>query len=248
MTKSAPIYIAGAVLVSIFAHASPSRGGDESASKGVPGGCETIARRRYDLCMAGPTADRERCLREYDDTYLRCQHPPDTRPAPSESELSQGVYRFPYADGTKVHVSRGFYDHNGPGKIDMAGRGGGTYRIVAAAAGTIRFIQDSRSKQQHPERWLRNTGDCNNNYVWIEHDNGEWSKYSHMQQYSTTRKAGRKVGERVAEGAYLGDEGKVGCAWPAHLHFEIVKPSSDKPTINDPSGELSSYSLSGNSR
>jgi hypothetical protein len=243
MTKSAPIYIAGTVLVGIFTHASPSRGGDESVGPGKTPGCETIARRSYDLCMAGPNAGRERCLREYDDTYLRCQDPTEpTTPPPGPSNLSRGVYRFPYADGTKVHVSRDFHDHNPPGKLDMSGRGGGTYRVVAAAAGTIRFIQDSRSKQQHPERWLRNTDDCNNNYVWIEHDNGEWSKYSHMQQYSTTRKAGRKVGDRISEGAYLGDEGKVGCAWPAHLHFEIAVPSSDAPTIADlASGALKGY-------
>lgn len=105
---------------------------------------------------------------------------------PGNPDLSKNVYRVPYADGSRVHTGRDFDSHNEPGKIDMSGRGGSTYRIVAAAAGTIRFIQDSRSKRQHPERWLRNTAACNNNYVWIEHATGEWSKYSHMQQYTTT--------------------------------------------------------------
>ncbi len=247
MTKSAPIYIAGTVLVSIFCHASPSRGGDQSGGDGKADGCETLARRRYDLCMASPKADRERCLREYDDTDLRCENPPDpkkTTTTPSSSELSQGVYRVPFADETRFHVSRDFHDHNPPGKIDMSGTGLGTHRIVAAAAGTIRFLEDRRSKQQHPERWLRNTASCFNNYVWIEHDNGEWSKYSHMQQYSTSGKARLRVGDRVAEGTYLGDEGKVGCAWPAHLHFEVVKPSSARSTIGDSSGELQGYARS----
>ena len=130
--------------------------------------------------------------------------------------------------------------HNPPGKIDMAGRGGGTYRIVAAADGEIRFIEDSRDKQQHPERWLRNTK-CFNNFLWIKHDNGEWSKYSHMQMGTSTAKAGRKVGERVTAGMYLGDEGKVGCAWPAHLHFEVVVPSNANPGVDEASGEVDGY-------
>jgi hypothetical protein len=73
-----------------------------------------------------------------------------------------------------------------------------------------------------------------NNFVWIEHDNGEWSKYSHMLQWSTTLKAGLSVGDRVAEGTYLGDEGKVGCASPAHLHFEVAVPGIDPEEPFDP--------------
>ena len=236
-----------AALMSLPAHGGPdsARSRDDKDQQ-----CETVARRRYDLCMASPKADREACLRAYDETFNQCRHPgipEDSDPPPSDPTLSKNVYRVPYADGSRVHVSRDFNDHNPPGKLDMSGRGLGTHRIVAAAAGTIRFIQDSRSKQQHPERWLRNTADCNNNFVWIEHANGEWSKYSHMQQGTTTGKAGLKVGDKVSAGRYLGDEGKVGCAWPAHLHFEIVKvPSDFKAAIGDPSGELAGFNRSMN--
>ncbi len=205
--------------------------------------CETVGRRLYDLCMASPGADMAQCIREYDMAYGRCANPPSAEATTggTASELSRGTYRIPYENGTKVHINRDFHDHNPPGKIDMAARGGGTHRIVAAAAGIVRFIEDSHSKQQHPMRWLRHTDDCNNNYVWIEHDNGEWSKYSHMQQGTTTGKAGLNVGDRVAEGTYLGDEGKVGCAWPQHLHFEIVVPAGAHPAIADPSGMLTGY-------
>lgn len=224
----------------------PESGSGPSPDPTTANACETVGRRSYELCMASPDPDRERCLRAYDDTYRACSDPSgvvdESKGKSSDTKLSQGTYRIPYADGTKVHISRDFYDHNPPGKIDMSGRGGGPYRIVAAAAGQIRYIEDGRSKQQHPERWLRNTDDCFNNYVWIEHENGEWSKYSHMQMGTTTAKAKLKVGDYVAEGTYLGDEGKVGCAWPAHLHFEIVVPSSENPGIADPSGKLRKYS------
>ena len=206
--------------------------------------CEGVGREVYEPCIAKPKSDLERCLREYDKAVNKCVNPTTT----SHTKLSEGTYRIPYANGTKVHINRNFYDHNPVGKIDMAGRGKGPYRVVAAAAGRIRYIEDSRSKQQHPMRWLRNTDDCLNNYVWIEHDNGEWSKYSHLRFGTTTTKAGLKVGDYVKAGRYLGDEGKVGCAWPAHLHFEVVKVRSpeetDKPgypTIADSSGKLTGY-------
>src|SRR4051812_36531914 len=181
--------------------------------------CQTIGRRVYELCMASPDADANACLREYDEAYLRCTNPPEAAPATESAatKRSRNVYRIPYATGTKVDVSRDFDDHNPHGKIDMHGAGGGPHRIVAAAAGTIRFIVDSNSQQQHPLDWLRR-GACVNNYVWIEHANGEWTKYSHMKQGTTTVKAGLRVGDSVKEGTYLGDEGHVGCAAPAHLH------------------------------
>ena len=240
----AAMFLVGLVaLMSLPAHGGP--GGNRSGNAAKDEQCETLARRSYDLCMAGPKADREACLRAYDETYNRCRYPSSggtTQPAPVNPELSRNTYRFPYADGSRVHVSRDFKTHNAPGKLDMSGRGGGPYRIVAAAPGTIRFIEDRLSKQQHPERWLRNKRACNNNYVWIEHANGEWSKYSHMQQYTTTGKAGLDVGDKVVAGQYLGDEGKVGCAWPAHLHFEIARPPDGwKPAIGDSSGELAGY-------
>jgi Peptidase family M23 len=221
-----------------------------SGNQAFEDACENIARRAYDLCTHSPNSDRAACLRKYDEAYLSCAGERPQTPAGAgqpATKLSKNSYQIPYEDGTRVHITRGFLDHNGPGKIDMVGRGGsGEYRIVAAAAGHIRFIEDGRSKQQHPERWLRNTQECFNNYVWIEHANGEWSKYSHMQQGSTSGKAKLKVGDYVAAGRYLGDEGKVGCAWPAHLHFEVAVPSfkDGKPSIADPSGELAGYGFS----
>src|ERR1700761_6906944 len=82
------------------------------------------------------------------------------------------------------------------------------HRVVAAAAGRIVAIQDAYGEQQSG----RAAGDCHNNYVWIAHPNGEWTNYSHVAQGSVTKKAKLKVGDEVAAGAYLGDEGAVGCA------------------------------------
>jgi hypothetical protein len=139
---------------------------------------------------------------------------------------SAGFYRIPYANGTDVRVTRDHADHTPVGRIDMGGRGGSEpYRIVAAAGGTIRAIVDSFSARQDSGNGVT----CNNNYVWIEHANGEWTKYSHMRQNSTRQKAGLNVGDRVDAGDYLGDEGQVGCASGPHLHFEVGRPRATDP-------------------
>lgn len=38
-----------------------------------------------------------------------------------------------------------------------------------------------------------------------------------------------EVGDQVAAGAYLGEEGAVGCAMLNHVHFEVAVPDSTKP-------------------
>jgi murein DD-endopeptidase MepM/ murein hydrolase activator NlpD len=144
----------------------------------------------------------------------------------SAQEMSKGVYRIPYENGTSVGVTNDFKDHKPLGRIDMSGKGGnGEYKIVAAADGVVRFIVDNFSQtgldgDKEP---------CTNNYVWIAHANGEWTKYSHMQQNSSTQKAKLKVGQFVKAGTYLGDEGKVGCASGDHLHFEVGVPRATNP-------------------
>lgn len=136
-------------------------------------------------------------------------------------DASKGVYRIPYADGTQVRVSNDHIDHRPVGRIDMGGRGGGSYRIVAAADGTVRHVVDGFDKRIDCKGLA--ASEQKNNYVWIEHANGEWTKYTHMTKGSST-KAGLKVGQFVKAGATLGEEGDVGCATGDHLHFEVGVP------------------------
>ncbi len=130
---------------------------------------------------------------------------------------SKGVYRIPYDDGTTVKISNDFLTHKPLGRIDMSGKGGSNYKIVAAADGAIPILSRQFSAQVDSD----SGAPCTNNYVWIEHANGEWTKYSRMQKDSSTKKAKLKVGQFVKAGTYLGDEGKVGCASGNHLHFEV---------------------------
>ena len=168
----------------------------------------------------------------------------------AQNEKSKGVYRIPYENGTDVKVTRDHTKHTPVGRLDMVGTGAasGEYKIVAAADGTVRFIEDGYSAQvQNDDDDETPNKPCTNNYVWIEHANGEWTKYSHMQKDSVTKKAKIKVGQFVKAGTYLGDEGKVGCASGDHLHFEVGVPRATNP-VSEVGGFLADNSGSKRNR
>lgn len=72
-----------------------------------------------------------------------------------------------------------------------------------------------------------------NNYIWIAHANGEWSKYTHMATGTITgAPANLVVGDTVLVGQTLGIEADIGFAGGRHLHHEIAVPTS--PTDNTP--------------
>ncbi len=66
-----------------------------------------------------------------------------------------------------------------------------------------------------------------NNYVWLRHPNGEWSKYSHLATGSVTGAPGNlSVGDTVTVGQVLGIESDIGRAGGRHLHHEIAWPNN----------------------
>lgn len=130
--------------------------------------------------------------------------------------LSEGLYRIPYTDGTYLNVTNGYLEHNPVGMYDLAGTfGTEPYQIVAAADGWIRWIEESFSE----ECWC-----CweSNNYVVIEHPNGEWTNYTHFATGSVSL-FGHAVNDWVTAGTVLGNEGSVGCSTGPHLHFVVAK-------------------------
>jgi murein DD-endopeptidase MepM/ murein hydrolase activator NlpD len=146
------------------------------------------------------------------------------------SRRARGVYRVPYVNGTRVRVNGDAGSHFPPSRYDLAGMGRNdrTYRIAAAAAGVVRRLVDEFDENR-PDG-----NPCNNNYVWLEHPNGEWTKYTHMRQGSATG-AGLELDGEVAAGDILGIESDVGCAQAAHLHFEVAipDPNLSNPTDSD---------------
>ena len=150
-------------------------------------------------------------------------------------DKSAGVYRIPMESGD-VKIGNDVVDHSPIGRIDMTSPD--TDRVVAAAAGTVRFIDDGNSAMQDSST----APQCNNNYIWIDHGTGEWTKYTHMLKGTIKGAAGLKVGDKVAGGQFLGTEGALGCATGKHLHFEVGVPRATDPValvggfLNDNAG------------
>lgn len=147
--------------------------------------------------------------------------------------FSDGLYRIPYANGTTVEVTSNVWNHSPLGCFDMHGEGAIVYDIVAAAGGWIRAIRDNNSVS------CGGTSCCNdkNNYIIIEHPNGEWSSYIHLRQNSITS-LGHEEDDWVDAGRVLGLEGAVGCATGNHLHLEVSRPFDNNDAFDDYDGVL----------
>jgi hypothetical protein len=116
--------------------------------------------------------------------------------------LSKNWYRVPYSDGSEVQIN--------PTNVLLNGHNGydlwalpfvgfpSPYRIVASAPGTVVSVQDGRNQ-------CDTVSGCNS-WIWIQHDNGEYSAYFHIAFGS----AQVDSGDIVQAGDYLGDEGDVG--------------------------------------
>lgn len=158
--------------------------------------------------------------------------------------ISRGLYRVPYTNETQVFVSRDHNTHSPvPVRYDLRGSGGtGPYKIVAAAAGTVMAVVDTNTI-------TCTTNGCTafNNYVWIQHANGEWTKYTHFQTGTVAAAppngAGLFVGMNVSAGTYLGDEDDVGSASGIHLHFEVAVPTNNVTPFDHPGGFINGYNL-----
>lgn len=121
--------------------------------------------------------------------------------------LSHGFYRVPYGENLEARVSRDHITHTPPIKEDWISVGAGALAnmpIVAAADGRIRSITDGNTRCCNAD----GCSSCNNS-IWIEHSNGEWTKYSHPTTGSVTA-LGWAVNDCVQAGDTLGFEGDVG--------------------------------------
>ena len=141
--------------------------------------------------------------------------------------VSAGVYRLPFTNGTHVVVANDPTTHPAVlNRVDLVATGAGDHTVVAAGDGWVRFIVDTNTASQ-----CTGQPGCQNNYVWIEHANGEWTKYTHMKPNTVTG-AGRFVGEFVTAGTSLGKQGDIGNATGPHVHFEVAVPNDPSSPIN----------------
>lgn len=150
------------------------------------------------------------------------------------ASYSKGLYAIPYEAGVSVRVNRDHLTHTPVNRIDMSGKSGGPYKIVAAQSGIVKYVEDSHNV---------NGGCENNNYVWIAHDNGEWTKYSHLSHKSASVDAGLSPGDSINVGQFVGIEDDIGCASGDHLHWEVAVPDDPADPIVPEGGYIKGDNL-----
>ena len=117
----------------------------------------------------------------------------------------------------------GSTDHKG---TDYAAAKGSP--VYAAADGVVRIVKYNYSE-------TNGVAIGYGNYVAIEHDNGVWSVYAHLNCWAS----GLAVGQRVKKGQIIGFVGNTGGSTGAHLHVEyrnggfkggVIDPLQDDAT------------------
>ena len=138
--------------------------------------------------------------------------------------FSEGLYRVPYEDAQQINVGSDVWTHSPLGKYDMWSSSADKL-IVAAANGWIRGIQESFNVACWSQDSAGNVTCCwdKNNYVIIEHPNGEFSGYTHVK-FNSVSQQGISLNQWVSVGTPIGVEGNVGCSTGRHLHFEVSRP------------------------
>ena len=94
-----------------------------------------------------------------------------------------------------------------------------------------------------PDSTVKGLCQDHNNYVWIEHANGEWTKYTHFATGSVTMAPpfgfGWQVGQTILVGQGIGFQSDIGSAGGSHLHFEVAAVPDGAP--NPPFTQLGGF-------
>ena len=83
---------------------------------------------------------------------------------------------------------------------------------MQTADGIVIFVKDdSDIGGPYPSYW------DSTNYIIIEHSNGEFSRYDHLDYNS----AKVRVGQEVSAGQEIANIGMTGYTYVPHLHFQV---------------------------
>lgn len=123
------------------------------------------------------------------------------------SSVSSGYYIRP-ASGpiTSPYGPRWGSYHYG---IDIGNKRGTT--VVAAASGKVVKVVSGCKEG------ATSCGGRYGNYIVIEHPNGQYTRYAHLQKVSIS------MGQTVSQGKKIGTIGNTGSSTGPHLHFQIEK-------------------------
>lgn len=132
-------------------------------------------------------------------------------------------------------IIRGITDHNG--NSNGLGDGLAADGVTPQDDNLEHSCSDAKDEDGNsiPDSTVKGLCQQHNNYVWIEHPNGEWTKYTHMATGSVTRDApdgfGWQEGDVILVGQAIGRQSDIGSAGGSHLHFEVaaIPPGTTPP-------------------
>lgn len=132
-------------------------------------------------------------------------------------------YLLPYEHGQDRFLIQGYngpFSHSGY-ELDFVMPVGSL--VLAARSGIVVSVVDSESARCPFSK------DCQNNYVLIDHLDGTWGEYLHIQQDG----ACVAIGESVEQGDAIALSGNVGISLLPHLHFAVTPDPEAAPAFAD---------------
>ena len=104
--------------------------------------------------------------------------------------------------------------------------------VLATADGIVIFVKDdSNTGGPYPFYWDLT------NFITIEHSNGEYSRYDHLQYHSAKVRAGQKV----KSGQEIARIGITGYTYIPHLHFQVFVFVEDNPLVTIDTLEIENF-------
>jgi murein DD-endopeptidase MepM/ murein hydrolase activator NlpD len=132
------------------------------------------------------------------------------------NNLDTYIYDLPFKEGTKHKIAQGYggmFSHKNKAALDFSMPEGTP--VYAARAGVIYSFKDDSNEGG----LFRKNGKAN--YIIIEHNDGSFGCYWHLQKNGVAVKKGS-----VAKGQLIGYSGRTGFALRPHLHFTVKRKLS----------------------
>jgi murein DD-endopeptidase MepM/ murein hydrolase activator NlpD/chitodextrinase len=136
---------------------------------------------------------------------------------------SQADYRLPYPEGVRYMVQQGNNSqtsHQAGTEAQYAWDFGGTSGgasigdpVVAARSGRVLMVEEGFPDTGRDDPALANSA----NYVVIDHEDGTYALYLHLQRNSVPV----SLGQYVEQGQHIGNVGLSGWTTGPHLHFQV---------------------------
>lgn len=133
-----------------------------------------------------------------------------------------GTYLLPYPPGESYPVSQGFHgkhSHTGGDCFSIDFKMPEGTAVHAARGGVVAGVKDDSARGGPEKRY-----EWDANYILIEHSDGTFGHYVHLQKGGSRVRAGQVV----QAGDWIGLSGNTGFSTGPHLHFAVFKALSGR--------------------